>query len=48
LISDAEFHQGQATLDTDAARETTPAPVVDLIELLVFQAATTARMARDP
>lgn len=37
LISDAEFYKGQATLDEAAAREQTPGPIIETIELLVFQ-----------
>jgi ubiquinone/menaquinone biosynthesis C-methylase UbiE len=37
LISDSEFLQGQAAIETAAAHEHTPAPVVETIELLVFR-----------
>lgn len=37
LISDSEFRQGQAAIETAAAHEHTPAPVVETIELLVFR-----------
>jgi hypothetical protein len=37
LISDPEFLEGQAAIDTAAAHEHAPGPVVERIELLVFQ-----------
>jgi ubiquinone/menaquinone biosynthesis C-methylase UbiE len=39
LISDAEFHEGQAAIERSAARERIPLPVMEIIELLVFQSA---------
>jgi ubiquinone/menaquinone biosynthesis C-methylase UbiE len=37
LISDSEFQQGQAAIETAAVHEQMPAPVVETIELLVFR-----------
>jgi len=37
LISDSEFHKGQAAIETAAAVERVLTPVVELIELLVFR-----------
>ena len=37
LISDNEFSNGQAAIETAAAQEYVPAPVIEKIELLVFQ-----------
>ena len=45
LISDAEFHEGQATLEEAAARERTSGPVIETIELLVFRDQTTLATA---
>jgi len=45
LISDAEFHEGQATLEEAAARERTSGPVIETIELLVFRDQTTSATA---
>ena len=36
LISDAEFHDGQAAIEGAAAAEASPAPVVEIIDFLVF------------
>jgi ubiquinone/menaquinone biosynthesis C-methylase UbiE len=36
LISDAEFHQGQAAIEA-AGREQDPVPVIEVIELLIFR-----------
>lgn len=37
LISDLEFHKGQTALEESAARERASLPVVEIIELLIFQ-----------
>ena len=37
LISDAEFHEGQIAIETAAAVERRPVPVVEVIELLVLR-----------
>jgi ubiquinone/menaquinone biosynthesis C-methylase UbiE len=37
LISDEEFYAGLAALEEAAALETTPTPVQEIIELLIFQ-----------
>lgn len=37
LISDSEFQEGQIAIETAAAAERRPGPVVEVIELLVFQ-----------
>ena len=37
LISDSEFQQGQAAIETATVHEHTPAPVIERIELLVFR-----------
>jgi hypothetical protein len=37
LISDSEFQEGQAAIETSAAHERTPTPVIEVIELLVFR-----------
>jgi hypothetical protein len=37
LISDAEFHQGQAAIEAAAGREQDPVPVIEVIELLIFR-----------
>ena len=37
LISDSEFRKGQAAIEAATAHERVPAPVVEKIELLVFQ-----------
>jgi len=37
LISDSEFHEGQLAIETAAAAGHMPGPVVEVIELLVFQ-----------
>ena len=37
LISDKEFLEGQAAIEAEASREHVPGPVVERIELLVFQ-----------
>jgi ubiquinone/menaquinone biosynthesis C-methylase UbiE len=37
LISDSEFREGQAAIEEAAAAEQAPAPVIEGIELLVFQ-----------
>ena len=37
LISDSEFQEGQAAIELAAAKEHTPAPVVERVELLVFK-----------
>ncbi len=42
LISDSEFHEGQAAIEAAAAVERIPAPVVEVIELLVFRKPSTA------
>jgi ubiquinone/menaquinone biosynthesis C-methylase UbiE len=36
LITDAEFQEGQAAIERAAAAEASPAPVVEVIELLTF------------
>ena len=36
LIADSQFHDGQAAIESAAAAEARPAPVVEIIELLVF------------
>ncbi len=36
LISDAEFHDGQVAIENAAAAEASPAPVVEIIDFLVF------------
>ena len=38
LISDEEFYSGLAALEEAAARETSPTPVLEIIELLILQA----------
>jgi ubiquinone/menaquinone biosynthesis C-methylase UbiE len=40
LISDSEFRNGQSALEQAAAHERSPLPVMEVIELLVFQSAT--------
>ena len=37
LISDSEFFEGQAAIETAAAQEHAPVPVIERIELLVFR-----------
>jgi hypothetical protein len=37
LISDAEFHLGQAAIEAAAGREPDPVPVIEVIELLIFR-----------
>jgi SAM-dependent methyltransferase len=37
LISDAEFEEGQAAIERAAAHERAPGPVVEMIELIMFQ-----------
>ena len=37
LISDSEFQEGQAAIERSAAHEPEPAPVMEVIELLVFR-----------
>jgi hypothetical protein len=37
LLADHEFAQGQAELETAAARETQPSPVFETLDLLVLQ-----------
>lgn len=37
LISDSEFLKGQAAIETAAAHEHVPGPVIEKIELLVFR-----------
>ena len=37
LISDSEFLEGQVAIETAAANEHMPAPVVESIELLAFR-----------
>ena len=39
LISDSEFQKGQSALEQAAAHERIPLPVMEVIELLVFQSA---------
>jgi SAM-dependent methyltransferase len=39
LISDSEFRKGQSALEQAAAHERIPLPVMEVIELLVFQSA---------
>ena len=39
LISDSEFRRGQSALEQAAAQERAPLPVMEVIELLVFQSA---------
>ncbi len=39
LISDSEFRKGQSALEQAAAQERIPSPVMEVIELLVFQSA---------
>jgi ubiquinone/menaquinone biosynthesis C-methylase UbiE len=39
LISDSEFQEGQSALERAAAHEDKPSPVMEIIELLVFQGA---------
>jgi SAM-dependent methyltransferase len=41
LISDAEFHEGQAAIEAAAGRERDPVPVIEVIELLVFRKRST-------
>jgi ubiquinone/menaquinone biosynthesis C-methylase UbiE len=41
LISDAEFQQGQAALERSAAHERLPIPVMEVIELLIFNGDST-------
>src|SRR5262245_11265417 len=48
LISDSEFHQGQVAIEAAAAREREPLPVVEVIELLVFQNGSTLPDTRLP
>jgi ubiquinone/menaquinone biosynthesis C-methylase UbiE len=46
LISDAEFQEGQAAVERTAAAEASPAPVVEIIDLLVFHHMTSAHEPR--
>ena len=39
LISDSGFRKGQVAIERSAARERIPIPVMEVIELLVFQSA---------
>jgi SAM-dependent methyltransferase len=41
LISDSEFHQGQAVIETAAAAEREPVPVLEVIDFLVLRNGST-------
>jgi ubiquinone/menaquinone biosynthesis C-methylase UbiE len=45
LISDSQFQEGQAAIEIAAAHELVPTPVVEVIELLVFQNNSSQRAA---
>jgi len=44
LISDSGFRKGQVAIERSAARERIPIPVMEVIELLVFQSAANPRL----